>query len=255
MEFEAITGEIDKLGSLTDANVLWPVAIENGTVLLRDKSKDVLVAVYLARALFELDGYAGLVDGLTIIRDMLFSFWEGLYPESTRMRARASALQWLSDKMEPLVEESAFDADNVKSSLDRLNEIIAFTAEKFEPGEGPSLRPLARAFEAKLELAAQADGEPSGAGAEAAPAEGAPAGAPAAPRGPVASRPEAFKRLEEVVKFFKKTEPHSPVIYLLERSIRWKELSLQEIITEILITNRDVRNQIWQQFGLEREQN
>jgi predicted component of type VI protein secretion system len=69
----------------------------------------------------------------------------------------------------------------------------------------------------------------------------------------VANREEAYRRLKEVADFLKKTEPHSPVIYLIERAIHWKDLDLQAVIREMLPQYRDAVNLMWQQFGLERE--
>jgi predicted component of type VI protein secretion system len=160
------------------------------------------------------------------------------------------------DKTIPRLVHISADPEGLAASLARFNEIEEYSATAFEGGDMPSLRPLARELEAKIAEAAppaeaaQEDGASSG---EAAPAAAAPGAAPAAPRGPVASREEAYRRLKEVADFLKKTEPHSPVIYLIERAIRWKDLDLQDVIREMLPQYRDAVNLMWQQFGLERE--
>lgn len=55
-----------------------------------------------------------------------------------------------------------------------------------------------------------------------------------------ASREEAFILIRKLIVFFKETEPHSPIAYNLERINRWGDLSLPELIGE-LITDDSAR--------------
>jgi type VI secretion system protein ImpA len=48
------------------------------------------------------------------------------------------------------------------------------------------------------------------------------------------SKDLAIKNLELIIKFFRETEPHSPVSYVLERGLRWSNLSLPEILPEVM---------------------
>ena len=52
--------------------------------------------------------------------------------------------------------------------------------------------------------------------------------------GPVRSRAEALKRLAEVADYFRKTEPHSPVAYLVQRAIRWGEMPLDSWLSDVV---------------------
>lgn len=52
--------------------------------------------------------------------------------------------------------------------------------------------------------------------------------------GPVKSRAEAFKKLTEISEFFRKTEPHSPISYILERAVKWGNMSLNDLIKELI---------------------
>jgi len=52
--------------------------------------------------------------------------------------------------------------------------------------------------------------------------------------GPVKSRAEAFKALTEISEFFRKTEPHSPISYILERAVKWGDMSLNDLIKELI---------------------
>ncbi|SIS48448.1 type VI secretion system protein TssA [Insolitispirillum peregrinum] len=58
-------------------------------------------------------------------------------------------------------------------------------------------------------------------------------------RGPIRSRAEAFESLAEVADFLARTEPHSPVSYLLRRAIRWGSLPLPELLAELLEDSQD----------------
>jgi type VI secretion system protein ImpA len=45
------------------------------------KTKDLRIAVRLTRALLNTDGFAGLADGLALVRGIVESFWDGFYPK------------------------------------------------------------------------------------------------------------------------------------------------------------------------------
>lgn len=53
-------------------------------------------------------------------------------------------------------------------------------------------------------------------------------------RGPIRSRAEAYRRLNEVADYLLLTEPHSPTPYLLKRAIAWGSMSLHEVFGEII---------------------
>ena len=50
----------------------------------------------------------------------------------------------------------------------------------------------------------------------------------------VISRELAFLQLREISNYFRSTEPHSPISFLIEKAIRWGQLSLKELWQEIL---------------------
>lgn len=47
-------------------------------------------------------------------------------------------------------------------------------------------------------------------------------------------RDEVLKAISSAADYFLQTEPHSPIIYLLQQSVRWATLSLPELMQEIL---------------------
>ena len=52
--------------------------------------------------------------------------------------------------------------------------------------------------------------------------------------GPVRSREDAFKKLIEISEFFRKTEPHSPISYILERAVKWGDMPLDDLMKELI---------------------
>jgi type VI secretion system protein ImpA len=58
--------------------------------------------------------------------------------------------------------------------------------------------------------------------------------------GVIASRAEAYLKLREAADFLMRTEPHSPVPYLIRRAISWGNLSLGELLEELLHKNADL---------------
>jgi len=58
--------------------------------------------------------------------------------------------------------------------------------------------------------------------------------------GAIASRAEAYHRLREAADYLMRTEPHSPVPYLVRRAVNWGNLSLAELLEELLQKNADL---------------
>lgn len=56
----------------------------------------------------------------------------------------------------------------------------------------------------------------------------------AASGGPIKNRDDAFKKLIEISEFFRKTEPHSPVSYMLQRTVKWGSMPLNDLIRELI---------------------
>ncbi len=69
------------------------------------------------------------------------------------------------------------------------------------------------------------------------------------PRGPIRTREEAFKHLLQVARFFKETEPHSPISYALERVVRWGKMPLPDLLTE-LIAEDGTRSTVFKLVGI-----
>lgn len=103
---------------------------------------------------------------------------------------------------------------------------------------------------------AQAEAQPAPqAAAASAAATPAAAAAPtnsgvAAAAGPIATRDDAYRRLREVAEYLRKTEPHSPVPALLDRAVRWGNMSFEKLFDDV-VKNREARTQTRDLLGLE----
>lgn len=52
--------------------------------------------------------------------------------------------------------------------------------------------------------------------------------------GSLASKDAALRSLEDIAGFFRRTEPHSPVAYLLERAVLWANMPLEQFLAEVI---------------------
>ena len=65
------------------------------------------------------------------------------------------------------------------------------------------------------------------------------------------TRASAYQELRHIAEFFKRTEPHSPVPYLLEKAIRWGAMPLDDLLTELLTGQPDIKESIFNVTGLD----
>ena len=72
---------------------------------------------------------------------------------------------------------------------------------------------------------------------------------PAAAAGPIKTRDEAFRRLREVADFLRRTEPHSPVSALLERAVRWGNMTFEDLFRDV-VESADARGEVGKILGL-----
>ncbi len=52
--------------------------------------------------------------------------------------------------------------------------------------------------------------------------------------GPITSREVAFQQLHVISEFFLKTEPHSPIPYVIAKAVKWGDMPLNELIGELI---------------------
>jgi type VI secretion system protein ImpA len=83
-------------------NSEWPKVVYLSATALSAKTKDLQIGAWLTEALVELYGFAGLRDGLRVMRGLHEQFWDKLYPplEEGDLEARANALSFMDSKLE-----------------------------------------------------------------------------------------------------------------------------------------------------------
>jgi type VI secretion system protein ImpA len=72
-------------------------------------------------------------------------------------------------------------------------------------------------------------------------------------RGPIKTRAQALESLAEVARFFRDTEPHSPVAYLAEKAVRWGAMPLHTWLRTVVKDNSALSH-IEELLGLDLEQ-
>jgi type VI secretion system protein VasJ len=255
-DFDALQTEIDKLTSPTATTpVDWVHVAEGAARILETKSKDLTVASYLAVALVCTRQVSGLDQGVLILKEMLETFWDTLYPPKKRMRGRAGAITWWLERTELELQKSTPApmplkmAERLKANLRAID---AWLAEKMP--DAPLLRGLQRRVEAlPVEAAQEPAGqspaavvaappdvaEPETAGMPSiAPAHGATAKNPAPARAHAAAAADAggtitdaaearraadnaLQRLRQISLFLLQQDLRDPLAYRYRRMAAW----------------------------------
>jgi len=253
-EFEQLTAEIEKLTSVEQTPVKWRIVVELASGLLKDKGKDLLVASYLGAGLFDQRGYAGLAAAIDAINGLVDNFWEGCFPELRRLRARVNALEWLSARLEKVLETrgdpSPNDREDLQLCIAGLKKLAADENNRFGDN-APSVGPARRALQAKLDTIPEPEPEPEptpepaadAAPAAAAPAEAAAPAAPPPPPPPPPPEPEPAdnpdtvrealgkyrKQQIEYATILREANDTDPQGYLLLREAVWNNAVLADL--------------------------
>ncbi|UAN00576.1 MULTISPECIES: type VI secretion system protein TssA [Achromobacter] len=85
----------------------WPEVTRICTTVLRDRSKDIRIASWLAESWAKTRGFAGLRDGYLLIDGLCRNYWDGLHPvpEDGDVQQRVGNLAWLLSRSQQLIGE------------------------------------------------------------------------------------------------------------------------------------------------------
>jgi type VI secretion system protein ImpA len=102
----------------------WRAVIKHGTEAVATKSKDLQIAAWMVEALVRRNGFAGLRDGLRLLRELQESFWQGLFPEveDGDLEFRSGPLNWLNEKLPASVREIALAEGELHYSWNHWDE-------------------------------------------------------------------------------------------------------------------------------------
>jgi len=236
---EILSGEIEKRSSPTaSGGADWHKIAQISEKILREQSKDLLVACYLSTALLEIEKLEGFSKGVHMTRDLLENFWETLFPPKKRMRGRINAIDWWLEKTMAALRFNKPDtlpAAEIDSIIADLKAIDDFLGQNMK--DAPPLRGLMETIES-LKMVPPAD-EPQTTAQESPQPETSaqeapkPAPAPVPPKavGPVGEiqSDEDFHRvlrsglgtLREISTYYMDRNPFHPMVYRLNRISAW----------------------------------
>ena len=236
-EFDNLQAEIDKMSSPTaSSGVDWKKVSTLSSDILQTKSKDILVAGYLAVSQIYCAKVDGFLTGVQIYRDLIEHFWDELFPAKKRMRGRIGAITWWVEKTEGALKQlpdGAFTAEQMQGSLDALDKIENLLRDYLE--DPPSISAVRRSLEgftSKAETSQQPSPEIPGPAADPQPEpiEAPKTQQPQQPQSTegIESEKDAgrvlrsgLQELRKVATYFLETVPEKPISYRLARIAAW----------------------------------
>lgn len=100
----------------------WKKLIEKASAVLKTRSKDLRVAGRLTQALVHQHGFAGLRDGLQLLKRLMEEYWDGLSPppdeETGDLESRVGPLASLCQRMESPIWVREIALANKKAWMD-----------------------------------------------------------------------------------------------------------------------------------------
>jgi type VI secretion system protein VasJ len=237
--FDELQTEVDKLSSPALAgSVNWEKVCRFASDILMHKSKDLLVASYLAVALIYTRGNDGFAMGLRMYLELMEQFWDDLFPPRMRMRGRVRAVEWWVEKAETALKNAgdlSFPPDQLALIKENLNKLDIFLAEHLE--NAPSLAAVKDFFNALP----GPEEEPARSDSPLRAVSGAPEEAPSVQAPTQTPKPETDKtaqvisshqeaydalseglnRIREAATYLSQRDPTAPHTYRLTRKAAW----------------------------------
>ena len=183
--------------------------------------------------------------------------------EQATKENRVTADRWrvaYAASRRPFYEEVALTIEECWAECKELNRVIE---EKFDRNQMPGLGTLEKSLEAvqtqvkkflEEKRAEEPDEEVEETATEGEQAEGevvvaADGSRVVATGGAIQNRAEALKRLGQLAEFFRKSEPHSPVSYLVQRAVKWGNMPLDSWLQEV-VKDQNVLYQLRETLGV-----
>jgi len=245
-EYEKLQAEIDKLSvPSASGGTDWEKVSNLAVAILANKSKDLLVATYLAVSQVHLRRIEGLADGLIVIHGLIANYWENMFPPKKRMRGRMGAVEWWVEKTEAAltaVKHEPVAAEKLEAIQKTLSQIDALLNEYLP--EPPLLRPIQRALEVISSVSEKKlETEPAAFTEEARP-EPPPAPEPGmqreAPKVAAAAEPDTLataqdaqkiissgmQKVRQAAAFLLETDLANAMAYRYRRIVAWSVVSV-----------------------------
>lgn len=292
----------------------WLAVERLASELLREQSKDLMVAAWLGEAWLHRHRYAGLSAALELLTALGRRFpaelhpqprdgdpsWRAspiawvvrryaevlqtrlpLFPGASTEFARFSLADWQLLNRQQLDDSKAARAqreaaqnrlrqlhdelykapgEQLRQDLAGLNssraavENLAAWCDEQLAEDAPSFAPLLQSIDQSTTLLQEFLVMHPEAPPPAVVTEPSQAETPASPHSPdpaqgPASREEAYRQLALIAAYLARTEPHSPVPYLINRAVEWGQKPLRELLAELINADAEARR-LWTLLGV-----
>lgn len=166
--------------------------------------------------------------------------------EQAEKENRVTANKWraeLAQSRRVFYEELMFLIDECFAEYNELNRV---NEERYDRNQTPGMGSLKKALDdiqtqvkRILEEKRQEEPDEAEAVAESVAAEdegGAvvKVAGVATANGAIQNRADALKRLSDIATFFQKTEPHSPISYIVQRAVKWGNMPLESWLQDVI---------------------
>ncbi len=145
-EYQALAGEVGKLDAPSGGEVNWKRVVQDAGTLLQKRSKDLVIAAYLAHALHVTNGVGGLLTGMVLVAESMERYWDTMFPEVKRPRGRANALQWFVEKTAIALQTASpgplEEMEGLEAAVRRLSQVARDKLGELCPAFGPVLEPV-----------------------------------------------------------------------------------------------------------------
>lgn len=148
--YEAVFAEVAKLESPAGDAVRWDEVVRGAGDLLRNTTKDLWLTAYFAYGLFATEGLSGAITGATLLAELTECYWQGLFPEASRLRSRGLAVSWYVERMARVLatmqpgSTSPELAEALATSVSKLAEVTRARLAAQSPALGPLLTSVDR---------------------------------------------------------------------------------------------------------------
>jgi type VI secretion system protein VasJ len=176
--YESVFSEVARLESPTGESVRWDEVVRDAGELLRTTTKDLWLASYFAYGLYMTEGLPGAITGATLLAELTERYWQGLFPEASRLRSRGLALSWYVERMKhvlPTIQADSTSPAVVEALSTAVSKLADVTRTRLA-SQGPAMGPLLTSLE-RLRASMPAEAAPP---AVAAPTPSAPVAPPPA---------------------------------------------------------------------------
>ncbi|ATB37707.1 hypothetical protein CYFUS_003132 [Cystobacter fuscus] len=147
--YEAVATEVAKLESPSGDAVRWDEVVRGAGEMLRSTSKDLWLASYFAYGLYATEGLPGAITGATLLAELTEQYWQGLFPEASRLRSRGLALSWFVERMTwvlPNVQVQGTSPAVVEALAAAVSKLAEVTRARLA-SQAPALGPLLTSIE------------------------------------------------------------------------------------------------------------